>query len=80
MEKNVKSDVRGRENKPTSTCVDWYNEGESRTVEINGVCVVVRFVGRKGRRGRIMIEAPAGAVFQSFGTGAKQTLLTSSTG
>lgn len=48
----------------TSRCVDWYAEGESRTVEVGGVLVTVRFVGRKGRRGRIAIEAPAGAAFR----------------
>jgi hypothetical protein len=47
----------------TSQCIDWYAEGQSRTVEVNGVRIVVRFIGRKGRRGRIAIEAPAGAVF-----------------
>ena len=49
----------------TRTCqsIDWYAEGQSRTVEIAGVRITVRFIGRKGRRGRIAIEAPAGAVF-----------------
>ena len=50
---------------PTSVCIDWYSEGESRVVEVGGVRVTVRFVGRKGRQGRIAIEAPAGAVFRS---------------
>ena len=49
----------------TSQCIDWYAQGESREVECNGVRVTVRFVGRKGRRGRIVIEAPPGAVFRS---------------
>ena len=48
---------------PTSTCIDWYSDGQSRTVECDGVRMTVRFVGRKGRRCRIVIEAPAGAVF-----------------
>jgi len=43
--------------------IDWYGEGHSRTVEVDGVRITIRFVGRKGRRGRIAIEAPAGAVF-----------------
>lgn len=47
----------------TSQSIDWYSEGQSRTVEIDGVQIIVRFIGRKGRRGRIAIEAPAGAVF-----------------
>ena len=51
--------------RPTSQSIDWYAPGQSRTVEINGVHVTVRFVGRKGRRARIAIVAPAGAVFQS---------------
>jgi hypothetical protein len=48
---------------PTSTCIDWYAEGQARVVEVAGVRITVRFTGRKGRRGRIAIEAPAGAVF-----------------
>lgn len=63
LEKKVKADLRGRENNSTNTCVDWYSEGESRTVEVNEVRVVVRLVGRKGRRGRIVLEAPTGAGF-----------------
>jgi hypothetical protein len=48
-----------------ATCkhIDWYSEGETRVVRVNGVEVRIRFVGRKGRRGRILVEAPAGAVF-----------------
>ena len=49
---------------PTSVCIDWYSEGQTRVVEVNGVRVTVRFVGRNGRRARIAIEAPAGAVFR----------------
>jgi hypothetical protein len=41
-----------------SQSIDWYAEGESRIVEIDGVQVIVRFMGRKGRRGRIAITAP----------------------
>lgn len=63
MEKIVNAEVLGQETMPTSTCVDWYCEGEGRVVEVNGVRLVVRFVGRKGRRGRILLEAPAGALF-----------------
>ncbi len=47
----------------TCSCVDWYAEGESRIIECGDVRVTIRFVGRKGRRGRIVIEAPAGASF-----------------
>jgi hypothetical protein len=47
-----------------SHCIDWYAEGESRVVEIGDVQVTIHCVGRKGRRARISITAPAGAVFQ----------------
>ena len=47
----------------TSQCVDWYHDGKTRTVEINGVRVTVRVVGRQARRTRIAIIAPAGASF-----------------
>jgi hypothetical protein len=40
-----------------------YAEGQSRTVEVGKVQVTIRYVGGKGRRGRIAIAAPAGAVF-----------------
>jgi hypothetical protein len=46
--------------------IDWYAEGESRTIEVNGVQATVRFVGRRGRRARIAITGPAGAVFRSL--------------
>lgn len=49
---------------PTSQSIDWYHEGESRTVEVNGVQVTVRLIGRKGRRSRISIVAPPGAEFR----------------
>ena len=51
---------------PTSQCIDWYAEGEAREVAVAGVCVIVRFVGRKGRRARIAITGPSGAVFRSL--------------
>lgn len=61
--KNVKADERTPAEAQMSTFIDWYSEGETRVVEVHGVRVIVRFVGRKRRRGRIVIEAPAGAVF-----------------
>jgi hypothetical protein len=48
-----------------SQSIDWYSEGETRIVEVDGVRVVVRFVGRHGRRGRIAITAPPGSTFRS---------------
>jgi hypothetical protein len=48
-----------------SQSIDWYHEGEERIIEVDGVWVGVRFVGRKGRRGRIAITAPPGAAFRT---------------
>jgi hypothetical protein len=45
--------------------IDWYSAGDELIVEADGVQVVVRFVGRKGRRGRIKITAPPGAEFRT---------------
>jgi hypothetical protein len=56
---------------PVSVCIDWYAAGETQVVEVDGVQVLVRFVGRKGRRGRIAIHAPAGAVFRATERGAE---------
>ena len=50
---------------PPSVSIDWYAEGQTRVVEVDGVRVTVRFVCRRGRRARIAIEAPAGALFRS---------------
>jgi hypothetical protein len=47
----------------TSWSIAWYSVGQSRVVEIDGIPVTIRYVGRKGRRGRIVIEAPPGSVF-----------------
>ena len=47
----------------TSQSIEWFSEGQTRAVEIDGMQVTVRFVSRNGRRARIAIEAPAGAVF-----------------
>jgi hypothetical protein len=50
-----------------SSCrsIDWYSEGQARVIDVNGVRVTVRFVGRRGRRARIAITAPPGAVFSA---------------
>lgn len=49
----------------SSAMIDWYSEGETKQVEFHGVQVTVRFIGRRGRRARIAIEAPPGAVFRA---------------
>ena len=54
----------------TTQSIDWYAEGESRIIVSDGVRVTVRFIGRKGRRGRIMISAPPGATFWSSEIGS----------
>lgn len=41
----------------TCTSIEWFHEGQTRVVEANGVRVAVRFVGRRGRRARILITA-----------------------
>ena len=46
-----------------SQSIDWYAEGESRMVEVDGIRIEIRYVARKGRRSRISIKAPPGAVF-----------------
>jgi len=43
--------------------IDWYAEGQERVVEVAGVRIIIRYVGRNGRRGRIAILAPAGTIF-----------------
>ena len=68
MDSHQKNDQGTNSNlirKPTKgcQCIDWYTEGEERIVEADGIRVVIRFVGRKGRRGRIAITAPPGAAF-----------------
>jgi hypothetical protein len=54
-------------NPRTSRSVEWYSEGDERVVEVSGVRIVIGFIGRKGRRARIVITAPAGATFRSSG-------------
>ena len=49
----------------TSQSIEWYHEGQARVVELRGFQVIIRFVGRKGRRARIAITAPPGVAFRS---------------
>ena len=56
--------MKREQTEPVTQSFDWYGEGEERTVDVGDVQVVVKFVGRKGRRARIAITAPAGAVFR----------------
>jgi hypothetical protein len=61
----LRDDLKPHDQSSVSQTIDWYRNGECRTVTIGGVLVTIRFVGRKGRRGRIAISAPLGAVFRS---------------
>jgi len=70
MESQRKNDQDAASNRThvpaaVSQSIDWYAEGEERIVEAGGIRVVVRFVGRKGRRARIAITAPAGVAFRT---------------
>jgi hypothetical protein len=83
MATNSKSPSKHPERRPaadTSQSFDWYSEGEARTVEADGVRITVRFVGRKGRRARIAITAPAGAVFDAGEPGTNGVTANSSAG
>ncbi len=62
MKEAPKETENPREARRSSQSLDWYSPGQSRTVEINGVDVIVRLVGRKGPAGQIAIEAPSGGV------------------
>lgn len=53
---------------PLATCqsIDWYHTGQSRTVQVDGVQVTVRLVGRKGRRARIAVTSTTAMVISSI--------------
>ena len=67
-----RDDNRAAAEPRTASLIDWFHQGESKQVEANGVLVTVRFVGRKGPRGRIAIEAPPGAVFRAVDGGDRK--------
>lgn len=52
------------EAKPRSQCTSWFAEGEALRVIVGEAEVLVRYQGRKGRKARISITAPAGAQFE----------------
>ncbi len=53
--------------------IDWYSPGESRSVQVGDVRVIVRFVGRKGRRARIAILSEHQLLDESRPTADPQT-------
>jgi hypothetical protein len=57
--------VRGLPSPTVSQSIEWYSEGQERIVEVGGTEMRVRLVGRNGRRARISITAPPGAVFRA---------------
>jgi len=59
---------------PPTTLHDWYAVGQGMTVEVGGVTVAFRVVGHKGRRTRIVVTAPAGAVISGTGQVAPPSL------
>ncbi len=50
----------------TCQSIEWYAEGDLRTIEFGDFKIIVRYVGRKGRRARIAITTPVGAAFRSL--------------
>jgi hypothetical protein len=50
---------------PDCCSIDWYSEGDCREIQIGQMRITVRLVGRKGRRARLAIRAPSGAIFRS---------------
>ena len=47
-----------------SQCIDWFSKGEGVSVRVGRIQVDVRLVDRMGRRARIEVLAPEGAVFR----------------
>jgi hypothetical protein len=39
--------------------IEWYAPGQSRTVDVDGIPVTIRLVGRRGRRARIAVTVAA---------------------
>ncbi len=63
MGKNVTADERTRVESPTSRLIDWFAVGQGCEIKVDGVVISLRVVGRKGRRARLSVVAPAGATF-----------------
>ena len=49
-----------------SQLIDWFAEGQSVAVEFGGVVMSVHYISRKGRRARIAVTGPAGALFRGL--------------
>ena len=57
---NNQNDSDNRMATPTepNKSIEWYAGGQGQIVNVGGIQITVRFVERKGRRGRIAITAP----------------------
>jgi hypothetical protein len=64
-DRKQKDDTTGLEVSNVRRSIDWYRPGEARTVDIGGHRITVVLVERRGRRARIAITAPAGALFRA---------------
>ena len=54
----------------TCRCIDWFSEGDAKLLEVDGIRVTVKLIGRKARRARIAIEvAPATQRHHESGVG-----------
>lgn len=53
-------------NAPRSRLIDWFAEGQAVAVEFEGIVITMHYLGRKGRRARIAITGPAGAVYRAL--------------
>jgi hypothetical protein len=50
----------------SSQLIDWFAEGQTLAVEFAGNVMTIRYICRRGRRARIAIMGPAGAVFRAL--------------
>ena len=53
-----------------SRFIDWFSKGDGVAVEANGNRTIIRIVDRKGRRNRLDITVPPGAVFRPLDRGS----------
>jgi hypothetical protein len=49
-----------------SQCIEWYGPGAARAIEVGDMRVIVRVIGRRGRRTRILIVGPPSATFKAL--------------
>lgn len=59
-------EVQQPKHDPQVQYIEWYSQGQARSIIVEGHEILVRFVGRKGRKARIAIVAPPGAQFDNM--------------